>query len=774
MGRLKHLIVEAHRRSLWQVLGIYAVASWVVYQVILALTDGLGLPEWVPGMAIVLILLGLPIVLATAFVQEGLQTRDRPAERAWQQPDVDPTLFPDASHLATAGASARSEAAEPSTLGRSLTWRRSLVGGVLAFALLGFGAIGWIGMRALGIGPWGSLVAAGVLDPSTRIVIADFDPRGADTTLAGVVTEAFRIDFARSTLVRPAEPTAIREVLRRMQRSDVTRLDPELAREVALRAGISAYITGELTAAGTGFVLTARLLATESGEVIAAFREQARDADDVINAIDRLSRSLRERTGESLTAIRRSQPLEQVTTSSLEALQKYTQAIRASLWEGDTPRGTRLLREAVELDTAFAAAYRALAISFSNSNQPERALALMERALRHEDRLSDFEREVTYGSFHSVRNERAEAIAAYERAIRINPQTTTALNNIALVYEELYDYERAENYMRRSVQADTSRYFGYTNLGELLTFRGRFDEAEQAFRNAVARAPESAWAAVNVALVRNAAGDHDEAETRLRQLIDDPAASRVIRDRADNRLWHLLLLRGRLAEAERHVEAAARRNGDAAEVELQLGSHRFDVTAAIRRDSVRARGMLREGLALIGDDVDTTTSIQVAAACAEVGDLPCARDFLRRAGFDGPPQPWTNFTVYVAQAWMAVGERDYPRAIRLFRGIQDRRCPRCEESAVGHAFELMQQPDSAIAAYERYLAAPSVDRIFADAFDLAYVLERLGALYEQRNDRANAAKHYARLVDLWKNADAELQPRIAEARRRLSVLQPDR
>jgi len=34
---------------MWQVLGIYAVASWIIYQVVLALFEGLGLPDWVPG-----------------------------------------------------------------------------------------------------------------------------------------------------------------------------------------------------------------------------------------------------------------------------------------------------------------------------------------------------------------------------------------------------------------------------------------------------------------------------------------------------------------------------------------------------------------------------------------------------------------------------------------------------------------------------------------------------------------------------------------------------
>ena len=72
MNGLERLIREIHRRSLWQVLGIFVAASWVVLQVVELLTDTAGLPDWTPSMALVLLLIGLPICLATAFVQEGL------------------------------------------------------------------------------------------------------------------------------------------------------------------------------------------------------------------------------------------------------------------------------------------------------------------------------------------------------------------------------------------------------------------------------------------------------------------------------------------------------------------------------------------------------------------------------------------------------------------------------------------------------------------------------------------------------------------------------
>ena len=89
MSRLKQLIREIHRRSLWQVLGIYAAASWVIYQIVQSLTEGLGLPDWFPALAVVLLLVGLPIVLATAFVQEGAPLVSR----------RDPTLLPGADAI---------------------------------------------------------------------------------------------------------------------------------------------------------------------------------------------------------------------------------------------------------------------------------------------------------------------------------------------------------------------------------------------------------------------------------------------------------------------------------------------------------------------------------------------------------------------------------------------------------------------------------------------------------------------------------------------------
>ncbi|NIP59938.1 MAG: hypothetical protein GWO00_19065, partial [Gemmatimonadetes bacterium] len=79
MSSFKRLVREIHRRSLWQVVGLFGAVSWGVLQVVEVVTESVGLPDWTPGMAFVLLLIGLPIVLATAFVQEGMPGQEEEA-----------------------------------------------------------------------------------------------------------------------------------------------------------------------------------------------------------------------------------------------------------------------------------------------------------------------------------------------------------------------------------------------------------------------------------------------------------------------------------------------------------------------------------------------------------------------------------------------------------------------------------------------------------------------------------------------------------------------
>jgi len=96
-------------------------------------------------------------------------------------------------------------------------------------------------------------------------------------------------------------------------------------------------------------------------------------------------------------------------------------------------------------------------------------------------------------------------------------------------------------------------------------------------------------------------------------------------------------------------------------------------------------------------------------------------------------------------------------------------CIRCFLSDIARAHDAAGARDSAIATMERYLALPSTE-FWPDQSYLAYFHRRLGELYEAAGQPAKAIPHYERFVTLWRNADPELQPKVAVARQRLSEL----
>src|SRR5687767_12775379 len=119
MSLWRRMSNEANHRALWQVFVGYAVTAWIIFQVVATLYDALGLPRWVPPLTLVLLLLGLPVVMVTAYVQRA---GPRPSDLF--AGGTDPTLHPELEGL------------EPTRAQQRITWRRSLLAGVAAFAIL--------------------------------------------------------------------------------------------------------------------------------------------------------------------------------------------------------------------------------------------------------------------------------------------------------------------------------------------------------------------------------------------------------------------------------------------------------------------------------------------------------------------------------------------------------------------------------------------------------------------------------------------------------------
>ncbi len=181
MIRPRELIHEIHRRSIWQVLSIYVAGSWGALQAVEMVVDNTSLPEWVLPFTIVLLLIGLPVVLATAFVQEGMHRGPGAASGALPGDGVGAG---GGAGAADDGAATVHPAGRPGSEARQLlTWKRTLLAGLAAFALLGFVSVGWfVRSWVTGGGPLVASIEPG--DPSAGPAAGE--PRdGGDTDAAG-------------------------------------------------------------------------------------------------------------------------------------------------------------------------------------------------------------------------------------------------------------------------------------------------------------------------------------------------------------------------------------------------------------------------------------------------------------------------------------------------------------------------------------------------------------------------------------------------------------
>jgi tetratricopeptide (TPR) repeat protein len=752
----------------------YVIAFAIVAVLARGAVTGLGLPDWVFTGALLVMALGLPVILATAYVH-------RVSRRL---ATITPARTTSGSPVAPKGVEAIAAKA-----GHHFTWRRAALGGAYALAAFVVAVGVFMALRALGIGPAGSLLAAGKLSDDARILVADFRVTGADSSLGHIASEAVRTELGQSRAVSVMPTSAVTSALRRMERAADTRVDLQVAREIAVREGVEAILHGEINGVGDGFLVVLRLSAAESGDELATFRETVDSPRELIAALDGLSRDLRGRIGESLKTVRAAPPLAQVTTPSLEALRKYVAGARAADVDADYPRAISLLQEAVQVDTTFAMAYRKLGLAHLNSGIGPLGAgdSALKRAFRHRDRLTERERLLTEGTYYGsgAGRDRQRAAAAYEQLLEIDSLNPPALNNLGNIYRSRREFDKAEAVYRRSVASGQATNVAYGNLQTTLFNQGKF-----LAQDSVAAAQQRAFPTVpGQALNAFPRLYHQGKTDSIRALLAQERASSDLGTRI-----HVLSIESDLAAVQGRLRDAERLLIEQRALMRARGIPDFALYDSIRvaADDIWLREQPEVGVRRLDAVAEQTpfSSLDIAmrpyfdfiSLNALAGRPREAREMLAR--YDAEV---TDSTVrrtreagrYTMLGIIALAEqrgRDALTAFRLGDTGPDGpsgECTICFDPAVAMAYETAGMPDSAIAAYEHYLRTPFWGRHSRnlDGTWLAYTLRRLGVLYEERENLAKATEYYTRFIELWKNADPDLQPRVAEVRRRLAGLQ---
>lgn len=754
-------------------LAIYAAAFVVVAIVAKAAIVGIGLPDWVFPGALIVMALGLPVILWTAYVQ-------RVARRVvTMTPTYTPGGTPSMVHGTMATMALR---AAP-----KMSWYRTARGGVYALSAFVVAIVAFMMMRTFNIGPAATLFGSGALKAREAIVMTDFSVTSGDTSLARVVSFAVRTVLSQSPVLSIMDQSVVAGALERMSRPRTQHVDLALAQGIALREGAKAIVDGEVTTIGTGYVLTLRLVSADSSRVLASFQESGDGPRGLIDAADKVARDLRAKAGESLRSVQNAVPLYRARTSSLEALRLYSEGSYANNVEIDGPKAVRLLRQAVAADSTFAEGWRRLGQAMNNLGLPRPAVdSALEKAYRFRGSLSDDEQASIVGGYYGTGpgRDRAKAIAAYEIAARTVPLIG---HNLALLYTSRREFTRAESLYRTELQADSMLALGYLNLSSILVNEGHLDAADSLLAAGRGRLPRT------VVLRRQSVllAYHRGLLNAYQGAVD---SARTIRDPADpawalHRSAGIALLRGHIGQWRTY-------RAQALAADSSVGRRPGILTSAVQQAQVLALVMENPRANLA--ELDAALAMKPLASYAE-SERPslAVAEALANAGFPARAQALVaefqagvrdtallramQPVLHTTLGAIALAQKKSQEALKEFR-LGDMAvdgpangCTICLPLMLGRVFDAGNQPDSAITQYERYIRTPFQSR-YVEQFDpstLPGIHERLGQLYEAKGLAAKAVEHYRAFVDLWKNADPELQPRVAAARERLRTLTTD-
>ncbi len=741
-----------------RVMGMFAVVAVMVLAVTYGLVFQLGLPEWVLTAAVGILAVSLPFIMLT-----GRAERRR----------------------ASARMSGATKAVKVGGIQDHLTWRRAFTGSTIAYLGLGAVAAGYMGMRLMGIGPVGTLVASGVLDERSRIVLADFENSTADSTLGETVTELFRIDLTQSPSVSLLDQGRIAQVLTRMARPIDAPLGETVAMEIATREGLKAVVTGDVLSVGTGFVVSGSLVAA-SGDILWVGRESAADASQIIDAVDRLSASLRARIGESLRTIRADPPLAAVTTRSTGALLKYAQADRANN-AADYDRAIRLLGEAIDIDSNFAMAYRKLGVILQNQNQePERRRAALSRGFELRNNLTDRERYLMEAAYYTYVVDSVEAsVEAYQSLLDTYPDDHIALNNLAVNYRGQGKMEEAAALYLRAIRLGNAPAVAYTNAIYTLYEVGEADTAVvmlDAFATAYPEHPQLPQFQADMAAARF---DYEAAENYSRQLLEASQTVPSFAALAHFNLASYAMIQGRPEEGLHVIEEAFRIHEEYGlgfiDQPWELFVAQVDAVMTLRlfgrpEQAVEVLDRALRSEAWSETDPAERDYPSLITLYAEAGRVERAQQLVReyRQNVDQAIQETVEARaqMHSARGYIALAEGQPIEALLEFRAFSELvpTCRICVLVEVGMAYDAAGMADSAVLVYEQYLELDDLNRSQQDNVNLFQVLRRLGELHDQQGNTERAIDYYNRFVELWENAEPALQPQVEEIRSRLAEL----
>jgi tetratricopeptide (TPR) repeat protein len=501
-------------------------------------------------------------------------------------------------------------------------------------------------------------------------------------------------------------------------------------------------------------VVTLAALNGENGDALAREQVEADSKEQVLRSLDKAASNLRQKMGESLASVQQfAKPLEQATTSSLEALQAY------SLGQ-DEHQKTRddaaipHLKKAVELDPNFAMAYATLGVTYFNLARITEGAGALKKAYELRDRASERERFYIEAHYEDeVTLDPDKTLAIYAQWRQTYPRDTVPYDNAALASQSIGQYDKALEFATQALKIDPRDRYALDNLAASYEGLNRFDEARSVADQAQALKLDSAGTHFVLTDLAYMHGDQSAIDHELQT---SRGTDRELFILFWNANWQCVL--GKMG-ASRKLWQQARQGALAAGAKdfagiLFIGEAQNDVALGF---TTEARQNASNGL----EAAQVMESIGGAASIfAQLGDVQRSANLLATLEKNHSNRYAQLVLAPMIRAAQQLQKSQLPEALASLEALRPYELgggPHGTGFAPnflrGTVYLKMRDGNRASAEFQRIL-----DHRGSSMFDVEYVLARLnlGRAYALQGDQSKARTAYQDFFAVWKDADPDI------------------
>jgi eukaryotic-like serine/threonine-protein kinase len=613
-----------------------------------------------------------------------------------------------------------------------------------------------------------------MLTDKDTIVLSDFTNTTGDAVFDDALKQGLSVQLEQSPFLALVSPRKVSDTLKLMGRSPGDHLTPDVIREVCVRTGSKAMLSGSIASLGSQYVIGLRAVNCETGDVLAEAQEQAADKEAVLKALDAAAVSMRSKLGESLSTVQKyATPLREASTSSLEALRIYSLGMKTASTKGPTA-SLPFLKRTVDLDPAFAEAYAGISSAYAQLGEEARAADYAGKAYELREKASEVERlaiEVNYYEVGTREPEKAAQICDLWR--QAYPRDARPVRDLAFMYSTLGNHEKAAEAAGDAMQLGPHTASYYFGLGTEYTSLNRLNEAEAVFKDADQRklADESlSLSHYRLAFVRD---DTTQMAQIAAAAVGKPGfEDALLAAQADTEAWY-----GRLKNANGFTQSAIQSavNNDAKERAAV-----YLAAAALREvESGNPQSARRDAVTAMNLASNQQVRNLGALVLARAGDITEAEKLTAELDKQFPLDTLVQrYWLPSIHAAIALQHNDASRAIELLKaaGPTELSADRLNNVQVflipvymrGEAYLMLRDGKAAAAEFQKFVD----HRGLVGSFPVG-ALARLGSAraYALQSDTAEAGTAYRDFLTLWKDADPDV-PILKQAKAEYVALKP--